>query len=174
MNQKKLVENEHIINRHKKEIKSKEDSIQKQSEEINEARGKATHFEYYGFKIDGDVEDFVGKLVKNGWELVSKEFSCYNIYEKDRDVHSIVYFNKENGKVYAITDTYLSSIVGSLNDVAYTFADDYAVEPEEDMYGLCMEVDSVGIILFREDGDYITITFVDKINSHNYRAVYSY
>lgn len=171
---KKLVENELIINRHEKEIKSKEDSIQKQSEEINEARGKATHFEYCGFKIDGDVDDFVGKLVKNGWELVSKESSCYNIYEKDRDVHSIVYFNKENGKVYAITDAHLSSMVGSLNDVAYTFADDYAIEPEEDMYGLCMEVDSVGIILFREDGDYITITFVDKINSHNYRAVYSF
>ena len=45
------------ISKHEEEMKSKEDSILRQQEEINEAKGKATHFDYEGVNIDGNVDD---------------------------------------------------------------------------------------------------------------------
>lgn len=173
-NQKKeLIKKEEVISKHEEEMKSKEDSILRQREEINEAKGKATHFGYEGIKIDGDVDDFMTKLSEEGWVFISEGAGIYNIYHKERDLPAVIYFNKENKKVYAIMEVLQD--VGSLGDVAYAFADDiYRVEPQEDMYGYSMEIDSVGLILFREDGDNITVKYVDRINSYNYRAIGTY
>ena len=168
-----LIKKEEAISKHEEEMKSKEDSILRQQEEINEAKGKATHFDYEGVNIDGNVDDFMSKLSTDGWKFISKEPGIYNIYHEERDLPAFIYYNKESRKVYAIMEVYQN--VGSLGDVAYTFADDiYRVEPQEDMYGYSMEIDSVGLILFRENGDNITVKYVDRVNSYNYRAIGTY
>ena len=133
---------------------------------VNEPR----HFVYMNIPIDKDIHSFTKRLEEANHVLVEKVDKHFYYKFKYEDDEVTVFWDEQHGKVFMVQVVLKNYITENLNEVGYTLADEYGVEPtafNESFDALCF--DDGAIVYGSDDQNHVVLMYVDKQNSLNYR-----
>lgn len=150
-----------------------EETTQPAAEEASNVNDNVRHLIYNGVPMNMDISSFADRLTRLNYVLVNiDENNHFYEFKQNNDIIRVHWDEQNNNYVYLVEDICTDFTEDDLNNIMYTFADEYGQEPEpfnEWAEGICLEE---GAILFGLDEEnHVVIMFLDKANSRDYKLL---
>ena len=130
------------------------------------------HLSFAGVPMNMDINSFANRLIKLDYQLIER-IEKYHFYKFEQGDDIIrVHWDEQNNKVYLVEVICQNLTEDSLNDVMYTFADEYGIEPQPfNEWAEGITFDEGAILFGLNESKHIVIMYLDKINSIDYRLL---